>query len=87
MKTKKKATKRWWESTPRTKGNPVRDLKAACAREVEKIGKDNPILVPEAVYNVAVDIAKQNEMDLTIKAVWRTDKRKKLCSWLSQKSI
>lgn len=67
--------------------NPIDDLKAVCAREMEKIGKDNPILVPEAVYNAAVDIAEQNEMDITIEAVWRTDKRKKLCSWLSQKSI
>ncbi len=49
-------------------------MKAVCAREMEKIGKDNPILVPGAVYNVAVDIAKQNEMDVTIKAVWKTDK-------------
>lgn len=74
MKTKKKATKRWWESAPYTGGNPVRDMKAVYAREKERIGKDNPILVPEAVYNVAVDIAKQNEKDVTIKAVWRTDK-------------
>ena len=56
--------------------NPIDDLKAVYAREKEKIGKDNPILVPEAVYDVAVDIAKQNEMDVTIKAVWRIDKRK-----------
>ena len=54
--------------------NPVDDLKAVCAREKERIGKDNPILVPEAVYNVAVHIAKQNEMGVTIKAAWRTDK-------------
>lgn len=67
--------------------NPADDLKAVYAREMEKVGKDNPILVPGTVYNVAVDIAKQNEKDVTIKAVWRTDKRKKLCSWLSQKSI
>lgn len=56
--------------------NPIDDLKAVYAREKEKIGKDNPIFVPEAVYDVAVDIAKQNEMDVTIKAVWRSDKRK-----------
>lgn len=54
--------------------NPVDDLKAVYAREMEKVGKDTPILVPEVVYNAAVDIAKQNEMDVTIKAVWRTDK-------------
>lgn len=54
--------------------NPADDLKAVYAREMEKVGKDNPILVPEAVYNVAVHIAKQNEKDVTIKAVWRTEK-------------
>lgn len=58
--------------------NPVDDLKAVCVREMEKIGKDNPILVPEVVYNAAVDIAKQNEMGVTIEVVWRTDKQKKL---------
>ena len=32
MKTKKKATKRWWEPAPRTGGDPVRDLKAVYER-------------------------------------------------------
>lgn len=56
---------------------PIEDLKAVFAREKEGSGKDNPILVPEAVYDVAVDIAKQNEMYVTIKAVRRTDKQRK----------
>lgn len=56
--------------------NPIDDLRAVYAREKEKIGKDNPILAPEAVYDVAVGIVKQNEMAVTIKAVRRTDKRK-----------
>ena len=35
---------------------PVEDLKAVSAREKEKIGKDNPILVSESMYDTAVRI-------------------------------
>ena len=58
--------------------NPVEDLKAVFAREKEKIGKDNPILVPESLYDTAVRIAKENNISVKIepvKAVWKTDEK------------
>lgn len=57
-------------------GNPVEDLKATFARETERIGKDNPILVPESCYDTAVRIAKENSIAVKIepvKAKWETD--------------
>lgn len=55
---------------------PVEDLKAVFAREKDKIGKDNPILVPESQYDTAVRIAKDNNISVKIepvKAKWKTD--------------
>lgn len=53
---------------------PVEGLKAVFAREEEKLGKDNPILVPESQYDTAVRIAKENNIAVKIepvKAVWK----------------
>ena len=58
--------------------NPVEDLKAVFAREKEKLGKDNPILVPESFYDTAVRIAEENNISAKIepvKAVWKTDEK------------
>ena len=58
--------------------NPVADLMAVFARENDKIGKDNPILVPESLYDTAVRIAKENNISVKIepvKAVWKTDEK------------
>ena len=58
--------------------NPIEALKAVCAREMEKIGKDNPILVSEGMYDAAVRIAKENNIAVKIepvKAVWKTDEK------------
>lgn len=58
--------------------NPVEDLKAVFAREKEKIGKDNPILVPESLYDTAVRIAEENNISVKIepvKAKWKTDEK------------
>ena len=55
---------------------PVEDLKAVFAREEEKLGEDNPILVPESQYDTAVRIAKENNIKVkfvSVKAVWKTD--------------
>ena len=57
---------------------PVEDLKAVFARDKEKLGKDNPILVPESQYDTAVRIAKENKILVKIepvKAVWKTDEK------------
>lgn len=54
--------------------NPVEDLKAVFAREKEVLGKDNPILVPESLYDTAVRVAKDNNILVKIepvKAVWK----------------
>ena len=62
------------EKRIREMSNPVEDLKAVFAREKEKIGKDNPILVPESYYDKAVRIAKENNIAVKIepvKEVWR----------------
>lgn len=58
--------------------NPVDDLMAVFAREKEKIGKDNPILVPEGYYDTAVRIAKENNIMVKfepVKAKWKTDEK------------
>lgn len=55
---------------------PVEDLKAVFAREKERIGKDNPIFVPEGMYDTAVRIAKENNIKVKfepVKAVWKTN--------------
>lgn len=55
---------------------PVEDLKAVFAREKEKLGKDNPILVPKSIYDTAVRVVKDNNILVKIdpvKAVWKTD--------------
>ena len=55
---------------------PVEDLKAMCAREKERINKDNPIFVPGSQYDTAVRIAKENNIAVKfepVKAVWKTD--------------
>ena len=57
---------------------PVEDLKAVSAREKEKIGKDNPILVSESMYDTAVRIAKENNIAVkieSVKAKWKTDEK------------
>lgn len=54
--------------------NPVEDLKAVFTREKEVLGKDNPILVPESLYDTAVRVAKDNNILVKIepvKAVWK----------------
>lgn len=54
--------------------NPVEDLKAVFAKEKDKIGKDNPILVSEGMYDAAIRIAKENNIAVKIepvKAVWK----------------
>ena len=54
--------------------NPVEDLKAL----KEIIGKDNPILVSDSLYDTAVRIAKENNIAVKIepvKAVWKTDEK------------
>ena len=43
----------------REMSNPSEDLMAVFAREKEKIGQDNPILVPESYYDTAVRKTKQ----------------------------
>lgn len=56
--------------------NPVEDLMAVFAKEKDKIGKDNPILVPENYYDTAVRVAKENDIAVKIEpvnAVWKTD--------------
>lgn len=56
--------------------NPVEDLMAVFAREKDKIGKDNPILVPESQYDTAVRIAEENNTKVKfepVKAKWKTD--------------
>lgn len=58
--------------------NPIEDLKAVFAREMEMTGTDNPILVPESLYDTAVRIAKENNISVKIepvKAVWKTDEK------------
>ena len=59
--------------------NPVEDLKAVFAREKEALGKDNPILVPESLYDTAVRVAKDNNISVKIEpveAVWKeTDEK------------
>lgn len=57
---------------------PVADLMAEFAREKDKIGKDNPILVPDNLYDTAVRLAKDNNILAKIepvKAVWKTDEK------------
>ena len=54
--------------------NPIEDLKAVLAREMEMTGTDNPILVPESCYDTAVRIAEENNISVKIepvKAVWK----------------
>ena len=66
------------EKRIREMSNPVEDLKAVFAREKEKLGKDNPILVPESFYDTAVRIAEENNISAKIepvKAVWKTDEK------------
>lgn len=51
---------------------------AVFAREKDKIGKDNPILVPESLYDTAVRIAKDNNISVKIepvKAKWKIDEK------------
>ena len=58
--------------------NPVEDLMAVFTREKDRIGNDNPILVPEGFYDTAVRIAKQNNIVVKfepVKAVWKTDEK------------
>lgn len=58
--------------------NPVEDLMAVFTRENDKIGKDNPILVPEGMYDTAVRIAKENNIKVKfepVKAVWKTGEK------------
>lgn len=58
--------------------NTVADLMAVFAREKDKIGKDNPILLPESQYDTAVRIAKENNIKVKfepVKAVWKTDEK------------
>ena len=57
---------------------PVEDLKDVFAREKEKLGNDNPILVPESFYDTAVRVAKDNNILVKIepvKAVWKTGEK------------
>lgn len=49
--------------------NPVADLMAVFAREKDKIGKDNPILVPESQYDTAVRIVKENNIKVKFEPV------------------
>ena len=56
------------------KGNPVDDIRAVFARNAE--WKDNPILVPESMYERAVQIAKDNNISVRIepvKAIWKKE--------------
>lgn len=64
------------EKRIREMSNPVEDLMAVFAREKDKVGKDNPILVPENLYDTAVRVAKDNNILAKIepvKPVWKTD--------------
>lgn len=57
---------------------PVEDLKAVFAREKEKLGKDNPILIPESFYDTAVRVAEENNIKVkfeSVKAVWKADEK------------
>jgi len=54
--------------------NPVEDLMAVFVGEKDKIGKDNPILVPEGMYYTAERIAKENNILVKlepVKTVWK----------------
>ena len=56
--------------------NPVEDLKAVFAREIEKHGKGYSIFVPESQYDTAVRITKENNIKVKfvpVKAVCKTD--------------
>lgn len=58
--------------------NPVADLEALFAREMEMTGTDNPIFVPEICYDTAVRIAEENNISVKIEpveAVWKTDEK------------
>lgn len=67
------------EKRIREMSNPIEDLKAVLAREMEMIGADNPLLVPESCYDTAVRIAEENNISVKIepvKAVWKeTDEK------------
>ena len=66
------------EKRIREMSTPVEDLKDVFAREKENLGKDNPILVPEGMYDTAVRIAKENNIKAKfepVKAVWKTDEK------------
>lgn len=61
--------------------NPIEDLKSVLAREMEMTGTDNPILVPESLYDTAVRAAKDNNILVKIepvKAAWYRKKAEEL---------
>lgn len=62
------------EKRIREMSNPEADLMAIFAKEKDKIGKDNPILVSEGMYDTAIRIVKENNIAVKIepvKAVWK----------------
>ena len=56
--------------------NPIKDIKTVFARSAEQ--RDNPILVPESMYEKAVQIAKDNNISVRIepvKAIWKKENK------------
>ena len=66
------------EKRIREMSNLVEDLMAVFAGEKDKIGRDNPILVPESQYDTVARIVKENNIKVEVepvKAVWKTDEK------------